>query len=70
MAASKFLKISCPRCRNNQIVFGKSATAVKCSKCGKLLVKTTGGKTKIMAKVEEVIWNQEKKLKLKKATKD
>lgn len=63
MTTSKFLKISCPRCKSRQIVFGKSTTDVKCPKCNKLLVKTTGGKTKIMAKVEEVIWNQEKKLK-------
>ncbi|MBS3088867.1 30S ribosomal protein S27e [Candidatus Pacearchaeota archaeon] len=52
---SKFLKISCPRCRKTQIVFGKSATRVKCSKCNKLLIKNTGGKAKIKARVQEIL---------------
>ncbi|MEK6843795.1 MAG: 30S ribosomal protein S27e [Nanoarchaeota archaeon] len=53
---SKFLKIACPRCYNNQIIFGKSALAIKCEKCNKLLIKTTGGKAKIKAKIKK-IWN-------------
>ena len=51
---SKFLKIACPRCNNNQVVFGKSASIIKCDKCNKLLIKTTGGKSKIKARVKQV----------------
>ena len=51
----KFLKIICPRCRKLQIVFGKSATRIKCVKCNKLLVKNTGGKTKVKAMVTEIL---------------
>jgi len=51
MPNTKFLKIACPRCKNKQIIFGKSSLKIKCNKCNKLLVKTTGGKTKIRAKV-------------------
>ena len=50
----KFLKIACPRCYNNQIIFGKAATDIKCDKCNKLLIKTTGGKAKVKAKVKQV----------------
>ncbi|MEK6893728.1 MAG: 30S ribosomal protein S27e [Nanoarchaeota archaeon] len=53
----KFLKIACPRCKQKQIVFGKSSMQIKCSKCNHLLTRTRGGKTKIKAIVKEVLWN-------------
>jgi ribosomal protein S27E len=37
------------------IVFGKSSTRIKCERCNKLLVRNTGGKTKIRAEVGEVL---------------
>ncbi len=52
---SKFLRIQCPRCRHVQIIFGKSATRVKCAKCNKLLVGVTGGKVRVKALVQEVL---------------
>lgn len=56
MAKSKFLKINCPRCKKLKIVFGKSASLVKCEACNYLLLQTGGGKSKIRAPVKEVIW--------------
>jgi len=54
----KFVRVVCPRCKNNQVVFGKCTTVVKCTKCNKLLVKNTGGKTRIRAVVRKVfVWN-------------
>jgi len=53
---SKFLKISCPRCKKMQIVFGKSAIDKKCDQCNKLLIKTSGGKAQIKAKVKKILW--------------
>lgn len=55
MPEAKFLRIQCPRCKKNHVVFGKSSTKVKCQKCNKLLVRTTGGKTKIKAKIQQLI---------------
>ncbi|MBI2632579.1 30S ribosomal protein S27e [Candidatus Pacearchaeota archaeon] len=52
---SKFLKISCPRCKSKQIIFGKSSNKIKCLKCNYLLLKTMGGKAKIYAPVKEVL---------------
>jgi len=52
---SKFIKIICPRCSNKQVIFGKTTLKIKCEKCRKLLVKTTGGKTKIRAQVKKVL---------------
>jgi len=55
MVRSKFLKIICPRCKNNKIVFGRSSIKIKCDKCNYLLTKTTGGKTKVRALVKEIL---------------
>jgi small subunit ribosomal protein S27e len=52
---SKFIKIRCPKCKNEQIIFGKSATDVKCLVCGRSLASPTGGKAKIKARVLEVL---------------
>ncbi len=52
---SKFIKIRCPKCKNEQIIFGKSASVVKCLVCEKVLAEPTGGKTKIRARVLEVL---------------
>jgi len=55
MVKSKFLKIVCPRCKNNKIIFGKASVRVKCEKCNYLLTRTTGGKTRIRAMVKEIL---------------
>jgi len=52
---SKFLKIRCPRCNNPQLVFGKASTIIKCNECNKLLVKPTGGKVKVKARITRVM---------------
>jgi small subunit ribosomal protein S27e len=52
---SKFIKIRCPKCKNEQIVFGKASTTVLCLVCGKDLAGPTGGRTRIKARVLEVL---------------
>jgi len=52
---SRFVKVVCPKCGNEQIIFGKASTKVQCLKCGRLLVESTGGKVRIKAKVLEVL---------------
>lgn len=52
---SKFVKIRCPKCKNEQIMFGKASTEVKCLVCGKVLAEPTGGKSKIKARILEVL---------------
>lgn len=54
-SSSKFVKIRCPKCKNEQITFGKSATTVKCLVCSRVLVEPTGGKSKIKARILEVL---------------
>mgnify|MGYP001618187691 CR=1 FL=1 len=52
---SKFIKVRCNKCKNEQIVFGKSASEVKCLVCSDVLLEPTGGKSKIKARVLEVL---------------
>ncbi|MBW2991843.1 30S ribosomal protein S27e [Candidatus Woesearchaeota archaeon] len=53
--SSKFIKIRCPKCKNEQIMFGKSASEIKCLVCGKPLADPTGGKARVKARVLEVL---------------
>lgn len=52
---SKFIKIRCPKCKNEQIIFGKSSSIIKCLVCDKILAKPTGGKVKVKAQILEVL---------------
>ncbi|MBI4438363.1 30S ribosomal protein S27e [Candidatus Woesearchaeota archaeon] len=53
--ASKFVKVRCPKCKNEQIIFGKASTEVKCLVCGKSVAEPTGGKARIKSKILEVL---------------
>ena len=50
---SRFLRVVCPKCKNEQIIFNKAATKVYCLVCKTLLAEPTGGKAKIYGKIIE-----------------
>ncbi len=52
---SRFLRVKCLNCGNQQIIFGCSATDVECLVCGKILLQSTGGKARILTKILEVL---------------
>ena len=52
---SKFVKVRCPKCKNEQIIFGKASSEVKCLVCGKVLAEPLGGKSKIKSRILEVL---------------
>ena len=52
---SKFIKVRCSGCKNEQVVFGNASTAVHCLVCKEEIVTPTGGKSKISARVLEVL---------------
>jgi|TARA_Y100000310_G_scaffold341852_1_gene442463 small subunit ribosomal protein S27e len=52
---SKFIKIRCPKCKNEQIMFGKASSNINCLVCGKVLAEPTGGKSKVKARILEVL---------------
>jgi len=50
-----FIKVQCPDCGNEQIVFKKAATKVLCHVCGSVLVTPKGGVGEISGEVLEVV---------------
>ncbi len=52
---SKFIKLRCPKCKNEQIAFGKTASLINCLVCGKSLAEPTGGKARVKARILEVL---------------
>lgn len=52
---SKFIKIRCPKCKNEQVTFGKAVSEVKCLVCDKTLAETTGGKLRVKSRILEVL---------------
>ena len=54
-STSKFVKIRCPKCKNEQITFGKTATVVNCLVCGRVLAEPSGGKSRVKARILEVL---------------
>ena len=54
-STSKFIKVRCPKYKNEQIMFGKASTTVNCLVCNKVVAEPTGGKARIKARVLEVL---------------
>ena len=52
---AKFLKVRCEKCKNEQIIFEKSSTEVKCLVCSEVLAVPKGGKAAVKAQVLEVL---------------
>lgn len=52
---SKFIKVRCSKCKNEQIIFGNASSVVNCLVCNKELAYPTGGKAKVAARVLEVL---------------
>jgi len=56
MGKTKFLKVVCPRCKTKKIIYGKASTRVKCAECNYLLTKPTGGKSRVRALIDVILW--------------
>ena len=52
---SKFLRIVCSKCKNEQTIFNKPSADVKCLVCGAELAAATGGRGRLKAKVLAVM---------------
>lgn len=55
MPESKFIKILCKKCKNEQIIYNKAATIVKCLNCNEVLAVPTGGEAEIKGKILQVL---------------
>ncbi len=52
---SKFIKVRCPKCKNEQIVFSNASSKILCLVCQEILAVPRGGKTDIKADVLEIL---------------
>jgi small subunit ribosomal protein S27e len=50
-----FVRVRCPDCENEQVVFGKASTAVNCAVCGTTLATPAGGEADLAGEVLEVV---------------
>ncbi|MFH1125741.1 MAG: 30S ribosomal protein S27e [Candidatus Altiarchaeota archaeon] len=48
---SRFLRVKCNDCGNEQILFEKAASKVKCLACDKILAESSGGKALIKTQI-------------------
>lgn len=48
---SMFVKVKCPDCENEQLIFEKASSNVACVVCGHVLATPTGGKAEIKADI-------------------
>lgn len=58
---SELWRVKCKKCNNEQIIYSKPSTIVKCINCETIIAKPTGGKGKLIeANLIEVIkWKEE-----------
>lgn len=55
MEEKKWVKVKCHKCGNEQIIFGRASTEVKCTKCSEVLAVPRSGKAAIKAEIIELI---------------
>ena len=48
---STFVRVKCPDCEHEQIVFEKASTIVDCQICGRIIAEPRGGKAEIRAEI-------------------
>ncbi|HDH40808.1 MAG TPA: 30S ribosomal protein S27e [Candidatus Altiarchaeales archaeon] len=52
---SRFLRVKCDDCGNEQVIFDRAATQVRCLVCERILAEPRGGKALIKAKILDVL---------------
>ena len=52
---SVFLRVKCPKCGNEQLLFSNSVNRITCNVCGETLATPTGGRAEINGEVQSVL---------------
>jgi small subunit ribosomal protein S27e len=52
---SRFIKVRCKDCENEQVLFNKASNAVSCHICGSKLAVPRGGKADIKGEILEIL---------------
>ena len=51
---SRFLRVKCLKCGNEQLLYSNAVNKVTCNVCGETLAEPTGGKAKIKGEIQTV----------------
>jgi len=52
---SKFLRVKCPDCGNEQTVFSHATTTIHCKVCGAILAEPSGGKVTVKGEITTIL---------------
>ena len=52
---TKFVRVRCPECSQESIIFNAAKSEVKCKHCDEVIATTTGGLANITAEIIEII---------------
>ncbi|HHF59336.1 MAG TPA: 30S ribosomal protein S27e [Thermoplasmatales archaeon] len=52
---SRFIRVRCKDCGNEQVLFDRASRTVTCHICGAVLAEPRGGKAKIRGEVLEIL---------------
>ena len=52
---TRFIRVRCGKCKNEQNIFSNLSTKVTCLVCSELVAEPKGGRSKIHAKVLEIL---------------
>ena len=55
VSKSRFIKVRCSKCKNEQIIFEKASSKIHCLICNEILAEPMGGKVRINANILEVL---------------
>jgi small subunit ribosomal protein S27e len=53
--SSSFVRVKCPKCGNEQLIFSNAVNQVTCNVCSVVLAEPTGGKAKLKGDVQAVL---------------
>jgi small subunit ribosomal protein S27e len=53
--SSAFLRVKCPKCGNEQLIFSHAVNKVTCNVCSATLAEPTGGKVNLKGDVQAVL---------------
>ncbi|MBP1449182.1 MAG: 30S ribosomal protein S27e [Thermoproteus sp.] len=52
---TKFFRVRCPDCGNEQILYSHASMVVRCLVCGRVLAQPTGGRAQILGHIVRVL---------------
>jgi small subunit ribosomal protein S27e len=52
---STFIRVRCPKCGNEQLLYSNAVNTINCNVCGETLAEPTGGKAKIKGEITAIL---------------